>query len=236
MVLLDLSVHRMVGLMKFLFVLFAIYLTNINYSRASSQPNSECTEWFKQGGIKSETKNCELECSTLKVDMETFICPNQCDVLCKQKESSSIFGKLLYYPGLTPSEKELVEKYPKDALIVFIQKTRAELSSGRNFPDQDLNDESDAFRHFIWAGLLTKELGKEKAKLFLDAHEVNRLQRLSEKQMDTYNNKMGQESATILIRNKKWSLKNLEAKGLRALKSKKLKVLKPGLKIPEKPR
>jgi len=55
-------------------------------------------------------------------------------------------------------------------MTVFIQKNRAEWSSGRNFPDQNLNDESDVFRHFIWAGLLTKELGSTKAKEFLNAH------------------------------------------------------------------
>ena len=50
-----------------------------------------------------------------------------------------------------------------------------------------------------------------------------------------YNNDIGQKTAKALIRKKKWSLKKLEAQGLNALMSGKLKVLKPGLKIPEEP-
>ncbi|MEQ1877593.1 MAG: hypothetical protein ABL958_13190 [Bdellovibrionia bacterium] len=34
-------------------------------------------------------------------------------------------------------------------------------------------DESDAFRHFVWAGLLANEFGRERAKEFLDAHETD---------------------------------------------------------------
>src|SRR5690606_13712781 len=124
----------------------------------------DCSEWVTQSKIKPESEDCEIQCAMLDTSMGTFMCPNQCNILCKADESTSIAGKLLYYPGLTPDEKKLMEKHPKDALTVFIQKTRAEMSSNRNFPDQGLNDESDAFRHFIWAGLLTKELGQEKAK------------------------------------------------------------------------
>jgi hypothetical protein len=92
-------------------------------------------------------------------DMGTFMCPDQCDKLCKPKEKESLPSKFVFYPGLTQAEKELVVKNPKQAILVFKQKGLAEDSADRNFPDQNLNDESDAFRHFIWAGLLTKELG-----------------------------------------------------------------------------
>ncbi|MFN7904357.1 MAG: DUF6973 domain-containing protein [Pseudobdellovibrionaceae bacterium] len=164
------------------------------------------------------------------------MCPNQCDMLCKSADKKSILGKILYYPGLTPAEKKLVEKNPEDALIAFFQKTRAEWSSGRNFPEQGHNDEGDAFRHFIWAGLLTKELGPEKTKEFLSAHEANPLQPDSERDMDQFNNEKGASSAQSLISNKKWSIENLEKSGLDSLRSKDLKVLNPGLKIPEVPK
>ena len=210
-----------------------VYLISNFHSSASLQPNIDCIEWFGKGGVKAGTQNCELECTTLMIDMKTFICPQQCEILCKKEKKANSLGQLVYYPGLTPAEKKLVAEHPKEAVIVFVQKTRAEWSSRRNFPEQNLNDESDAFRHFIWSGLLTKELGKKMAKKFLDAHEENRLQKLSEKEMDIFNNKSGRDSAETLIKDKKWSLKNLEREGLQALKLKKLKVLQPSLKIQE---
>lgn len=206
------------------------------FSARADQPDSECVDWFKASKVKPGTKACELECAILMTDMGTFICPNQCDLLCKDTSGKSILGRIVYYPGLTPAEKNLVEKNPEDALTAFIQKTRAEWSSGRNFPEQGLNDEGDAFRHFMWAGLLTKELGPEKAKEFLNAHEANPLQPDSERTMDQFNNEKGASSAQNLISNKKWSIESLEKSGLDSLKLKSLKVLSPGLKIPEVPK
>lgn len=151
----------------------------------ANQPDADCISWLKAGKIATGTKTCILNCAALMTDMGTFVCPNQCDLLCKNTE---------------------------DSLTAFIQKTRAEWSSGRNFPEQGLNDEGDAFRHFIWAGLLTKELGTEKAKDFLNAHEANPLQPESERDMDKFNNEKGH------------------------LAAQNLKVLVPGLKIPEEPK
>lgn len=204
---------------------------------ASAQPpDKECLTWFNRAKIASHSKDCELKCGALMTDMRTFMCPDQCDLLCKATESDSIIGKLVYYPGLTPAEKRLAEKVPSDALIVFIQKTRAELSTGRNFPAQGLNDESDAFRHFIWAALLTKELGQSKAKEFLEAHETDPDQPDNEREMDLHNNNRGQAAAEKLMKEKLWDLKKLESTGLNELRSKELKVLKPGLSIPQEPR
>lgn len=98
-----------------------------------------------------------------------------------------------------------------------------------------MNDESDAFRHFIWAGLLTKELGTEKAKNFLQAHEEDPDQPTNERDMDLHNNNRGQQATLKLIKENNWSLEKLEAKGLDELRSKQLEVLKPGLPIPKEP-
>lgn len=94
----------------------------------------------------------------------------------------------------------------------------------------------DAFRHFVWAGLLMKELGKEMANEFLNAHEANPLQPEREKQMDQFNNNRGQLAAETLIRSKVWSLRNLEKKALEELRDGKLKVLRPMLPVPKEPR
>jgi hypothetical protein len=116
------------------------------------QVDQDCIDWFKSNKLEAGSKKCEIECASSMSDMGTFMCPAQCDILRKSKANSTVAGRLIFYPGLTPAEKQLTEKYPKEALTVFVQKTRAEWSSNLNFPNQDLNDESDAFRHFIWAG------------------------------------------------------------------------------------
>ncbi len=142
----------------------------------------------------------------------------------------------IYYPGLTPAENKLIKKYPIDALTVYLQKNIAENSSSRNFPDQSLNDESDAFRHFIWSGLLTKELGVNKAREFLDAHEEDPAQPENQKKMDLFNNNRGQIAAQNLIKENVWCLRTLERKALNELKDNKLSVLKYGLIIPTEPK
>lgn len=44
-------------------------------------------------------------------------------------------------------------------MVAFNEKMRGEESSLRHFLTQKFNNEGDAFKHYIWAGLLTKELG-----------------------------------------------------------------------------
>ena len=168
--------------------------------------------------------------------MGTFTCTQECDRLCSEPRTSSLVGRYMYYPGLTPDERRLVSEHPKDAIKVFIQKTRAESSVDRNFSEQGRDDESDAFRHFIWAGLLTNDLGLERAKEFLDAHEANPLQLPEEEAMDHFNNDRGQNAAQALAKKQQWSLQNLEKLSLAELRSRKLKVIKPGQKISEVPK
>lgn len=151
-----------------------------------------CGKWFERN-IKKIQSDCELDCSMFGTDMGTFYCPSACDDLCTafKKKATSRPGRFLFYPGLTSAERKLVDQNPKEAITVFIQKTRAESSSSRNFPVQGFNDESDAFRHYIWVGLLTREIGAERAQLYLDAHEENPLQAPAERAMDLANNRGG---------------------------------------------
>ena len=204
-------------------------------SANAQTPDPECVKWFQRSKIEAGTSDCEILCSSLTVDMGTFQCPNQCRLLCKRKDESALLGRFVYYPGLTPSELKLAEANPKDAVIVFIQKTYAEMSSNKNFPTQKINDEGDAFRHFMWAGLLTKELGEEKAKSFLDAHEDNRLQPPEEKAMDFANNRAGILAAIRLLKEGSCSQDRLERVALEEMREGHLSVLNPGLPIPKEP-
>lgn len=213
---------------------FPLLFSALVFCRSAHSADQVCQKWFERN-VKKIQSDCELDCASLITDMGTFHCPSECDELCSafKKNSSSGLGQLLYYPGLTPAERKLVDKTPKEAIVVFVQKTRAELSSSRNFPAQKYNDEGDAFRHFIWAGLLTKELAPARVKSYLDAHEGDPAQPGAERSMDEFHNGMGQKAAEKLSAKGSWTIQELEREGLDALRSKKLSVLNPGLNIPK---
>lgn len=70
----------------------------------------------------------------------------------------------------------------------------------------------------------------------LDSHESDPLQPQSEKDMDSYNNSHGQLATPDLLKSGKWTLKQIETMGLEELRSKKLRVIRPGLGIPKEPK
>ena len=215
----NMSILKMRGFLISIKSLLISLVISFSLPTEARQPDSECVAWFKESNILTDSKSCNLACKTIKVDMGTFICPDQCDLLCQEKTKNSLLASILYYPGLTPAERALTEKYPKEAISVFIQKTRAESSTERIFPDQGISDESDALRHFIWAGLLTKELGAKMAQEFLIAHESDPSQPTQDYEMDIHNNSKGQQATEKLIKEKSWSLQRLEEEGQKRVES-----------------
>jgi hypothetical protein len=202
-----------------------------------------CNEWFKREKLSPGPRcfdSCELR--GLGTDEDDQECSIYCAKLCKsvplQEESASRSTKswsspFTYYPGLTEIEKKLVKENPKEAFIVFLQKNTAEEETQKYFPKSLRNDEGDAFRHFVWAGLLTKELGVERARVYLDAHESYDANPENEKAMDLANNRAGILEAEKLIKDDKMNLENLERSAVRELGKKHLIVLEPQGQIPE---
>jgi len=80
------------------------------------------------------------------------------------------------------------------------------------FGVQEKGDESSRpFSFLSWAGLLTREIGAERAQLYLDAHEESPLQALAERAMDLADNRGGILGAQKLMKNNKaFDLKSLE--------------------------
>ncbi len=191
-----------------------------------------CQNWFQSGKIKQTSKNCLIECASLSTDMSTFHCPNECDYFCQSPLKEKLLFKYVYYPALTKSEKALIAKYPQKAYLVYQQKIIAEGRTDLYFPKGFVNDESDAFRHFLWASLLTKELGADMAQKFLDAHENNSYQSEEEKAMDLANNRAGLLEAKRLQESKGLSLTEIEKSALKYLREQKLIILNKRLKVP----
>lgn len=83
---------------------------------------------------------------------------------------------------------------------------------------------------------MTRELGAERAQLYLDAHEENPLQPPAERAMDLANNRGGILGAQRLMKNNKsFDLKSLEQSALDDLRARRLIILNPGLSIPKEP-
>ena len=185
-----------------------------------------CHNWFLRANIE-QGKDCEMKCAMLDTDMGTFDCPARCDEFCKKHDLiDKLLGTLIYYPFLTSEEKNLVKKYPKEAVSVFKAKRVAEKATERKFRRNDQGDESDAFRHFVWAGEMRKELSADLAKKFLDAHEANDLDSDPDKAMDLANNRAGLLAAERLSKANKLNDEEIEKAALEELQNKTLVVLK----------
>ncbi len=164
--------------MPILFFLLAIAL----------HADETCSDWFRAGKIKKGS-DCTFECSILMVDMATFRCPEQCHKLCEDIAYTPVIFAL--YPGLTAAEKELIKKDPKTLYNAYELAREAERICTKTYGVSDINDISDACRHYIWSSKLRQNIGKEAAKQILDAHEKNETQPEDQYIMDTHNNTVG---------------------------------------------
>ncbi|MGE4232517.1 MAG: hypothetical protein AB7F43_04225 [Bacteriovoracia bacterium] len=121
------------------------------------------------------------------------------------------------YPTVTKKERELIEKDPLTSFRVFLLARDAERSAEKCVGGNCVNDSCDAFRHFVWAGLLTREFGEETARHYLNAHEDGPGKR-EDREMDIFNNEKGIEGAKGLRNN--FSQEELESLGLEWVRKK----------------
>lgn len=93
---------------------------------------------------------------------------------------------------LTETEKNLVVKYPYDAVKIGDAMSEAYLKTNSIFGSSPKhNTSADAFRHFLWSGLSANKVGPGLATKFLEAHEDFSTNPPQEKSMDLHNNKQG---------------------------------------------
>ena len=126
-----------------------------------------CNNWFNSLKLIPSPK-CLFKCLSAPTGMATFNCTKKCPEFCKEKNTNdpnSIY-RLAYYSGLTIEELKLIKKYPEKAYLVYKQKKITEKLSKKYFKRIDVNDESDAFRHFVWAALLVKEIEPDLAEVY----------------------------------------------------------------------
>lgn len=151
-----------------------------------SFPAFACEDWFNLLKIKKD-ENCESLCRVAKVDMATYMCHNQCEQLCKK---TIIQPKENFY-GLTEDEIAFCKVNPVNCAIAYKQSWKAENICLDIYTFSDMNDESDACRHYVWSILLSREIGDKDAEIVLNAHENNPLEPKNEQGMDLANNRLG---------------------------------------------
>jgi hypothetical protein len=202
----------------------------------------DCQKWFDKHHLK-KGPSCFDNCSllSLRSDEDNAACVGYCSRLCRSEyindhpvdNIKETISRLVLYPGLTEAEKKLIVEDPKEALTVYLQKNTAEDETQTLFPNSLVNDESDAFRHILWAGLLIKELGTARAKVYLDAHESDSNNPPKEKAMDLKNNEIGVQEALKLKEKNQLNLESIERSALTLLRQKKLVVIDPQGYIPK---
>ncbi len=194
------------------------------------EASANCEAWFNALDIKLNQKNCLSLCTSAQVDMSTFSCPSQCDILCKvaKNNSKSVLGSA--YPGLNESEKKLVANYPIEALKAAKSKFEAEALADQTTREGSIDGENDAARHFFWAALLSREIGVELATEFLDAHEKDPNQKADSRAMDLANNREGLLAYGRLSKKNNFTETQLVDEFKKRFNEKSLSILKPKIK------
>lgn len=183
-------IRSIIGSGKILFVLCWI-IWNMCQPANSEPVDATCQNWFDKLDLQNlDPRECVRHCSTAQTSLATFDCAIFCDQLCKRK----VTQKDLPYdapdpiPNLCPDEVSLLGDSPKmlpqiqQARKRAIQITKEQFGSSRR-----LDDESDAFRHFLWTSFLASRTSTGFAKAFTDAHESCTLSNVSQ-EMDYMNN------------------------------------------------
>lgn len=129
------------------------------------------------------------------------------------------------YPALNKAEKNLVKKSPIEAAIVFYNALIAEYKAEEFYPNSKPNGKSDAFRHYVWSGLLVRDVGEDSARTFLNAHEMTLGQSAAEKSMDQFNNDQGINAAKDMLQKEYFDNAALMERAKKGLEGGTLKVL-----------
>lgn len=77
-------------------------------------PADICSAWFSESGISPVEPACMFRCTALPVNLQTYVCPSQCDHFCDPKDCANNSGLRRYreqreqggapYDSLTPAE------------------------------------------------------------------------------------------------------------------------------------
>lgn len=197
---------------------------------------SNCLSWFQESGINPADPDCEAKCALLTVDMGTFNCPAQCVKFCRKgvHERAATWLLEAFYgeDRFTDLEKRLISEYPMEAFEVALARVEA-LSMVKQRLGKSTRIEADAFRHFVWTGLIAQRIGidpetgsldRSKVMKWVYAHEADEDLPAADRGMDLWNDEQGWNAAVRLYKTGKLTPEEIEKAALEALKGNKLRV------------
>ncbi len=200
--------------------------------RIEAKVPSECQKWFEGSKAKPGTgRDCVMKCVSQPMGMETFYCGSYCDELCDREvipKDDRYFRGTEY--AACRDEFLTSARHPTAMQTVKNARGRAFALTTENFRQNRADDESDAFRHFLWSALITMNEGSEIAEKFLEAHESCVTEDAAQ-EMDRHNNRVGIEMAEKLRKSGKLSEDELVRQGKDLLMKRKLVVISPRRKI-----
>ena len=129
-----------------------------------------------------------------------YVYGNQNPVMWVDEDGLSNIYILFYAINVTDAEYQMYLQNKKHFEKTMWLGREAEIEANKRYEigkrksgDKGIDDNEDAYRHILWAALITKELGEEYARERLYAHEIeNGL----DSQMDNLNNEVGIKLAT----------------------------------------
>jgi hypothetical protein len=95
------------------------------------------------------------------------------------------------YANLNDEERKYVISNPVNSYVINEYKNIAVKETEQKFGYNGHNDETDAFRHCVWSGLIAKRVSHQESMKFTTLHEAGARNSYAEKSMDLHNNKIG---------------------------------------------
>lgn len=194
--------------------------------------SAECEKWFQESGATPGTgRDCVWKCVGHPIDMGTFHCGGYCDELCGREVvlKDDRYLKGTKYAACLDEYLASI-RYPLAVSAVQESRDRAVALTKKYFKFNRADDESDAFRHFVWSALITMEEGPKISSKFLEAHESCVTEDAAQ-EMDRHNNQSGVDTAEKLRKEGCLSEEEIVKQGLDLLKNRKLVVITPRRKF-----
>jgi hypothetical protein len=200
-------------------------LTNVS---VPSEPLSKCEKWFQESGaIRGGGRECVWKCVAHPVGMGTFNCGSLCDELCGREVHlrDDRYAKGTKYSACR-DEYLAALQFPLSVNAVKVSRDRALDLTRQHFRQNRADDESDAFRHFLWSALISMREGPEIAHRFVEAHESCVTEDAAQ-EMDRHNNQAGIRSVEVLKSKNILNEDEIVKEGLRLINDRKLVILLP---------
>lgn len=194
----------------------------------SAKVPPDCEKWFNESGAKPGTgRDCVWKCVAHPIDMGTFTCGGYCDELCG-REVVPKDDRYLKGTKYAACRDEYLAAIRHFSSVATVQKARdrAFALTQEHFKQNRADDESDAFRHFVWSSLIAMESESNVAAQFLEAHESCVTEDAAQ-EMDRHNNQTGIQTVEKLRKEGRLTEEAIVKEGLDLVKNGKLVVIAP---------